>query len=99
MTLIGLHVTQYMYVLFDKIHIYIKKIVKLSIGCCYHKSSIEFQPENFYVCREAMESRSLSCEMRVTRTWLSARPLTQRAPIRLQNTAEASFKFLKMVDI
>ena len=26
MTLIGLHVTQYMYVLFDKVHIYIKKI-------------------------------------------------------------------------
>ena len=25
MTLIGLHVTQYMYVLFDKVHIYIKK--------------------------------------------------------------------------
>ena len=24
-TLIGLHVTQYMYVLFDKVHIYIKK--------------------------------------------------------------------------
>ena len=25
MTLIGLHVTQYMYVLFDKVHIYIEK--------------------------------------------------------------------------
>ena len=86
---------------FKKLYYRSKKHFKLSIeslGCCYHKSSIKFQPENSFVSREAMERRSVSCEMRVTRTWLSARPLTQTA-IRLHNTVEASFKFLKTVDI
>jgi hypothetical protein len=34
MALIGLHVTQYMYVLFDKVHFYIKKSL-FTLARCY----------------------------------------------------------------
>ena len=78
----------------------ILQVQNQSLGCFfYHKSSITFQPENSFVCRNAIEHRSLSCEMRMTRTWLSARPLTQKALNWPHITVEASFKFLKTVDI
>ena len=58
-----------------------------------------FQPENCFVFSEAMERRSLLCEMRMTRKWLSASNMTYSALIQPHITVEASFKFLKMVDI
>ena len=46
-----------------------------------------------------MERRSISCEMHVTRKWLSASNLTHSPLIQPHNTVEASFNFLKTVDI
>ena len=41
MTLIGLHVTQYMYVLFDKVHIYSQKSLFTLARCFASKTSGE----------------------------------------------------------
>ena len=47
----------------------------------------------------ALERRSLSCELCMISPWLYARHLAHSAPIQPHITVEASFKFLKTIDI